>query len=84
MTIEEEIQIVYNAIIHPAGFDFDIAGQLCIRRYEYPVWAVEWESDFNSHTNPKSLIEVKEFDDAVQAAKFFVEKRHEMQIGLDF
>lgn len=80
-TKEEEIEIVYQAITHPAGFDVDIAGVLLVRQYEHPQWAVEWENYDNSHNRE---ISVKEFDDPKEAARFFVEKRHEMEIGLDF
>lgn len=84
MNKEKEIELVYQIIIHPAAFDLDIAGILCVRRYEHPQWAVEWESYYNPHSEPKSETEVREFDDPKEAAKFFVEKRHELEIGLDF
>jgi len=82
MSIEEEINLVYNLLVHPAGFDIDIAGLLWVRRYEYPQWAVEWENCSNDNFDKK--ISVKEFADAKDAAKFFVEKRRQLCLGLDF
>jgi len=82
--IKNEVKLVYEVINHPSGFDLDIAGVCCIRRYEYPKWAVEWETYYNPHATPKSLMEVKEFDDAMEAAQFFVELRHKLELGLDY
>lgn len=77
MNIEEEIDLVYRLITHPAGYGVDMHGSLWIRQYEYPEWAVEWEM-------PDRKIEVREFVDPLEAAKFFVNKRHEFQAGLDY
>ena len=38
MDTKDEIKLVYEVINHSSGFDLDIAGMLCIRRYEYPKW----------------------------------------------
>jgi hypothetical protein len=78
MTREEEIQLVHNLLLHPAGFDIDIAGLLWVRQYEWPRWAVEWE------ISGTTKVEVKEFDDALEAATYFVNRRHEMKLGLDY
>jgi hypothetical protein len=78
MTREEEIQLVHNLLLHPAGFDIDIAGLLWVRQYEWPRWAVEWE--VHGHTD----LHVEEFDSALDAATFFVNMRHERELGLDF
>ena len=77
MDIKNEIKLVHEIITHPSGFDLDIAGILCIRRYEHPLWAVECEN--NEHK-----LEVKEFDDPLEAATYFVEFRHKLELGLDF
>lgn len=78
--IMDEEQLIYQLIIHPAGFDIDIAGALIIRRYEYPMWAVEWE-DYILDTKS---VQVKEFTDPLEAVSFFCKKRLELQLGLDF
>lgn len=69
--MEEEIQIVYRAINHPTGFDIDFADILIIRRYEHPVWAIEWEGYNSSGT----FVQVKEFTDPLEAASFFLSKK---------
>ena len=78
---EDEVELVFMAITHPAGFDFDIGGTLCIRRYEYPIWAVEEEVTFGGNVGKYNI---KEFDDPRKAAEYFVERRHALQLGLDF
>lgn len=83
--MKSEVDLVYNLIIHPAGFGIDCGGILCIRRYEEPKWAVEWEEYHNPHDNySKSEMEVLEFDDPYRAAECFVELRHTAEIGIDF
>ena len=79
MTREEEIQLVYNLLIHPGGYTIDMDGSIWIRRYEIPRWAVEWDIYPND-----PCIEVQEFDDPMEAAKFFVNKRHENKSGLEY
>jgi hypothetical protein len=37
LAYESEIECVYKTITHPAGYDVDCAGILCVRQYEYPV-----------------------------------------------
>lgn len=81
MTREEEVNLINLLLQHPAGYDIDIQGTLWVRRYEYPVWAVEWEVQDGS---PFINVEVKEFNSTLEAAKFFVDKRYEMKMGLDF
>jgi hypothetical protein len=78
MTREEEVQLIHTLLLHPAGFDIDIAGILWARRYEHPKWAVEWE------VSGSTEIEVVEFDNVLEAATYFVNKRHEMKLGLDY
>lgn len=79
MNRDQEIKLIYNLLRHPAGFDIDIAGLLWVRQYEWPQWAVEWE-----HPSDNSKIELEEFNSALEAATFFVDKRHERELGLDF
>jgi hypothetical protein len=79
--LNQEELLIYYVLSYPAGFDIDIAGLLWARRYEYPEWAVEWEEE-DKHGNKN--IKVKEFKYPASAAVFFVKKRHELELGLDF
>jgi len=45
ISLRDEIDMVYNMLMLDAGYDIGIAGVLWVRRYEHPMWAVEWESD---------------------------------------
>lgn len=75
--MEQEVELIHQLLLLPAGYDIDIEAALWVRRYEYPMWAVEWETD-------TSKIEVKEFESALEAAKFFVSKRKELKLGLEY
>ncbi len=79
-----EIDLIWAMITHPAGFDIGCAGIVSIRRYEAPIWVVEWE-EYNNPQDPncKILNEVLEFDDSKRAAECFVELRRKCKIGLD-
>jgi hypothetical protein len=79
--INSEISHIVSIITHPAGYDIGNCGLICIRRYEYPVWAVEIES---STVENQPRIDVKEFDDPLAAATFFVKKRNELKIGMEY
>lgn len=82
MTIEEEIDHLVKFLQHPAGFDVDMAGQLCIR----PVYETtqHWEVDWEEIEGTINLKFYKLFGDLKEAATFFVEKRHYLCLGLDF
>jgi hypothetical protein len=88
MERELEVLLVKNLLDHPAAYDVDIEGTLWVRRYEYPMWAVEWEAPIEPKQINESLVktktEVKEFNSTLEAAIFFVNKRHEMKLGLDY
>lgn len=85
MNYRDEIEFVYQLLIHSAGYDVGCAGILSIRQYEYPIWAVEWEEYFNPHDNAsKREMESLEFEDPHRAAECFVELRHLAAIGLDY
>lgn len=77
----DEVIGVFNIINHPCGYDIGWGGVLTIRRYEAPKWAVEWDV-WVSDTERK--LEVKELDNPMDAASFFVMKRHELKLGLDY
>lgn len=87
MDRESEIDLVYKLLSHPAGYDIDIEGSLWVRRYEYPMWAVEWEVPHEKQINEvvtKTKVEVKEFENVLEAAIFFVDKRHDLKLGIDY
>jgi hypothetical protein len=81
---QKEIELIAQVLTHPSGYDIDNGGVIWVRRYEYPKWCVEWErwvEDEQSFANNE--IEVREFNDPLSAATFFVNKRYELGIGLD-
>lgn len=80
MNKKQEIELVHDIITHPAGFDMGNSGILTIRQYECPIWAVEYETGLY----PNKILDVREFSNPMVAAIFFVEKRHQLQLGLDF
>jgi hypothetical protein len=87
MTIEDEIKHLIAFLSHPAGFDVDMAGQLCIRPiYETTShWEVDWEVDEDDENGIRMTLQFhKVFDSLEDAATFFVEKRHYLCLGLDF
>ena len=81
---EQEIELVYQVITHPAGYILDLFGNmLYIRSYFTEVgteYEVVWEEILDGGTVVDSF---KQFLDAKEAATFFVEKRCDMQLGID-
>lgn len=77
MNQQKEIELICQLLTHPAGYSIDNSGLICVRRYEHPMWAVEWENDYGK-------LDVKEFDNPLDAATFFINKRHKMKLGLDY
>ena len=81
MTKEEEIALIKNIITHPAGFNLGLHMLLTIRSHS-DGFEVAWgkaakcidEYDKNYY---------KDFTDAQEAAEFFVNKRHELELGID-
>lgn len=80
-----EAKMLADFLNHPAGFNVDFAGILCIRpcSEEIPIktWAVEWDSFVSKN---QVCTHTKVFNDLHEAAYFFVQKRHELRYGLDF
>lgn len=79
--IEKEINELLVVLKHPAGFDIDMGGLLCIRPTDEccppETWEVDWEDwDNNKH--------YANFDNLLDAVEFFVKKRHELEYGLDY
>ena len=81
---QQEIELVYQVITHPAGYILDLFGNmLYIRSYFTEVgteYEVVWEEILDGGTVVDSF---KQFLDAKEAATFFVEKRCDMQLGID-
>ncbi len=78
--MDDEIKLVYNVITHPAGFLLDLFGESLYIRSTKHEFEIGWETVLdgqvcNSH---------KLFWDALVAATFFVNKRYELKIGIDF
>lgn len=82
MTIEEEIQHLITFLNHPAGFDVDMAGMLCIR----PIYETieHWEVDWEQEEDGVVIQYHKIFFTLEEAATCFVEKRRYLCLGLDF
>ena len=78
-----EVILVKAVIAHPAGFDLDFGGGLIfIRTTDQETIEVEWDTvvDAKVHKDHKSF-SVEQLD---EAATFFVQKRHELRLGIDF
>lgn len=89
MTIEEEVQRLIDFLSHPAGFDVDMGGLLCIRPIDEsspPIrWEVDWTEDVYAKVPAACPYEYsKEFSSLQEAVRFFVEKRRHLCYGLDF
>ncbi len=83
LQFREEVALVSAVIAHPAGFDLDFGGGLIfIRTTDQETIEVEWEAMVGAkvHKDHKSFpIEQRD-----EAASFFVQKRHELRLGIDF
>lgn len=91
MNIDDEVKLIISILSHPAGYDIDLDGTLCIRPiYEHSPpqeWEVDWEEYINDPAAGGwigSTIHHKTFTDIEEAAKFFVFLRHQRELGLDF
>lgn len=78
--MQDEIELVYKTITHPAGFIIDLFGGLLYVRPTCAEFEVGWQLELDGQICDS----YKLFWDAMEAAIFFVEKRHEMKIGIDF
>lgn len=84
MTIEEEIARLISFLSHPAGFDVDMGGVLCIRPIDENSPPEHWEVDWTGLEDGMECEYHKAFYSLEEAAQFFVEKRRYMCCGLDF
>ena len=80
---DQEIQMLVALLSHPAGFDIDMGGTLCIRPIDECSPPESWEVDWETRTSFPGM-EYKEFSNLQEAVQFFVDKRHELEMGLDF
>jgi|ERR1035437_1782718 hypothetical protein len=77
---EEEIKLINQIITHPAGFILDLFGEMLYIRSTMYEFEIGWEElEDNIVMNFTKL-----FDEALAASTFFVERRHKMQLGIDF
>jgi hypothetical protein len=90
MTREEEVALVEAVINCPVGYDLDLfGGMMCIRTTGGPMnmeetVEVEWEVMIGAKPNRGTQSFPKNPTDIRAAAQFFVDKRHELQIGIDY
>lgn len=82
--IDKEIVKIIFILSHPAGFDLDMCGMLCIRPIDECSPPIRYEVDWEEYIDGKTCSLYKEFDTLESAAIFFVHKRHELQYGLDY
>jgi hypothetical protein len=84
MTIDEEIQALITFLSHPAGFNVDWGGLICIRPISEDSpptdWAVNWRETADGIVYDCE----KGFSSLKEAAECFVEKRRYLLYGLDF
>lgn len=79
MNKQDEIQLVRLVLTHPAGFNLDLfGGMLNIRTTDQNTIEVEWEELNGKKYKSFSLTELD------QACEYFVEKRYDMELGIDF
>jgi len=77
---EDEIKMVQTIIDHPAGFIVDLFGKMLYIRTTESNWEVTWEMLLDEQI----VDSYKAFTSSEEAVRFFVEKRHELQLGIDF
>lgn len=84
MNRNEEIDLIKKVLEHPAGFDLGLFVALKIRSHS-DGYEVAW----GKAADPQTLADeydknyYKDFTDLQEAVEFFVDKRRELQLGLD-
>ncbi len=85
---QAEVYLVTSVITHAAGYDLDLfGGMLVIRSTGGPMNDEEtFEVEWNMMIGTKSEVGTQSFprDRPEQAATFFVTKRQELRLGLDY
>jgi hypothetical protein len=79
--IEKEAKKLVKLLTHPAGFNVDFGGILCIRPTDESSPPVTWEVDWDDWDGNKCH---QNFDNLYDAAYFFAEKRFHLGYGLDY
>lgn len=81
-----EEELIIAVLKHSAGFNLDLfGGLLCVRSTDQNIFEVEWDIRLlDGFQDKESRIDYLSFFTAEEAAKCFVEKRHEFRLGIDF
>lgn len=80
MDLEAEVLFVLSVLNHPAGFDLDIFGLLWVRPTDQATFEVEWED----RVDDKPVTRHESFTEPLPAARYFVQKRAELRLGVDY
>ena len=75
MDKEEEVDLIVKVLLHPAGFNVSLFGDLIGIRSHSDGYEVSWIEN--------NGLKYKDFAKVVAAAEFFVDKRYELELGLD-
>lgn len=84
MNRDEEIELIKKVIGHPAGFNLGLFVALKIRSHS-DGYEVAW----GKAADPKTLEDeynkdyYRDFTNLQEAVEFFVDKRYELELGLD-
>ncbi len=81
MNREEEIDLIKKLISHPAGFNLGLFASIAIRSHS-DGFEVAWDGAADG-TDEYNKDYYKDFVDLQEAVEFFVDKRQELQLGLD-
>lgn len=83
-TITYEILLIIAVLKHPARFNLDLfGGMLTVRSTDQNTFEVEWDQDWEEFDETPGK-RYESFSTAEEAARYFVEKRHQYRLGVDF
>ncbi|HVI42683.1 MAG TPA: hypothetical protein VM577_18715 [Anaerovoracaceae bacterium] len=77
--IDAEVDLIHRLITGSAGYNIVLPGFLAIYSDNYD-WKVSWTEEENQVV----MNFYKHFPEALEAAQFFVEKRHELKLGDEY
>lgn len=81
---QEEIELIVAVLMHPAGFDLDLfGGMLSVRSTDQNTFEVEWDQDWEEFDETPGK-KYESFSTTEEAARYFVEKRYQYRLGVDF
>lgn len=83
MNKDEEVDFIMKIIDHPAGFNLVLFSSLIIHTHN-DGYEVAWEEGGYNAINVPPIVKQKYFTSLREAAQFFVDKRYERELGLDF